>query len=46
MYFALMILIAVVVVVVVLLLEHRGDPRMLEREYTSRPSLTKKSGHK
>ena len=46
MYFALMILIAVVVVALVLLLEHRGDPRMLEREYTTRrPSLTKKSGH-
>lgn len=46
MFFALMILIAAVVVVVVLLLEHRGDPRMLEREYTSRPSLAKKSSHK
>jgi hypothetical protein len=46
MYFALMILIALAVVALVLLLEHRGDPRTLEREYTSRPSLTKKSDQK
>jgi preprotein translocase subunit SecG len=46
MYFALMILIAVAVVALVLLLEHRGDPRTLEREYGSRPSLPNKSSHK
>jgi hypothetical protein len=33
MYFAVMILIALVVVAAVLILEHRGDPRALEREY-------------
>jgi hypothetical protein len=46
MYFALMILISLAVVALVLFLEHRGDPKMLEREYDSRPSLTEKSDHK
>jgi hypothetical protein len=43
MYFALMILIALAVVALVLVLEHRGDPQMLERDYTSRPSISDKS---
>jgi hypothetical protein len=46
MYFALLILIALAVAALVLFLEHRGDPRMLEREYDARPSLTEKSEHK
>lgn len=33
MYLALMVLIAIVVVAAVLFLEHRGDPKMLERDY-------------
>lgn len=43
MYFAVMIVVALLVVVVVLLLEHRGDPKALEREYNSRPTLTHKN---
>jgi hypothetical protein len=34
MYLAVMVLIAIVVVAAVLVLEQRGDPKMLEREYS------------
>ena len=34
MYLAVMVLVAIVVVAAVLVLEHMGDPKMLEREYS------------
>ncbi len=43
MYLVLMILIALAAAAVVFLLEHRGDPRALEREYGSRLTLTDKN---
>ena len=36
MYFVLMFLLAVAIVILVLALEHRGDPRLLERQYAKK----------
>jgi len=35
-YFVLMFLLAVAIVILVLALEHRGDPRVLERQYAEK----------
>ena len=35
-YFALMFMLAVAIVILVLALEHRGDPRLLERQYAKK----------
>jgi hypothetical protein len=42
-YFVVMFLLAVGVAVLVLALEHRGDPRLLERQYAKKDPPSKNS---
>ena len=41
-YFAVIFLLAVGIAIIVLVLEHRGDPRLLERQYKEKWRSTMK----